>query len=98
MVLKGFPNGVTWGQQYNIGEKPTVTLYIYHVGTQKHTVCCVCVFSSHSLWTSSLLDVPAGVTQEEGHTEFLINVRQFFSREGFSHSFPSSTVKSEFVY
>ena len=35
-------------------------------------VCvCVCVcFSSHSFWTSSSLDVPAGVTQEEGHTEF----------------------------
>ena len=32
----------------------------------------VCVFSSHSFWTSSLLDVPAGVTQEEGHTGFLI--------------------------
>ena len=29
MVLKGFPNGVTQGQQYNIGEKPTVTLYTY---------------------------------------------------------------------
>ena len=27
---------------------------------------CVCVFSSHSFWTSSSLDVPAGVTQEEG--------------------------------
>ena len=27
------------------------------------------VFSSHSFWTSSSLDVPsAGVTQEEGHT------------------------------
>ena len=32
---------------------------------------CVCVFSSHSFWTS--IDVPAGVTQEEGHTGFLIN-------------------------
>ena len=32
---------------------------------------CVCVFSSHSFWTSSSLDVPAGVTQEEGHTGFL---------------------------
>ena len=31
-------------------------------------VVCVCVFSSHSFWTSSSLDVPAGVTQEEGHT------------------------------
>ena len=34
-------------------------------------MCCVCVFSSHSFWTSSSLDVPAGVTQEEGHTGFL---------------------------
>ena len=35
---------------------------------------CVCVFSSHSFWTSSSLDVPAGVTQEEGHTGFLIHL------------------------
>ena len=40
-----------------------------------HTVRCpsyvfVCVFSSHSFWISSSLDVPAGVTQEEGHTGF----------------------------
>ena len=28
----------------------------------------VCMFSSHLFWTSSSLDVPAGVTQEEGHT------------------------------
>ena len=36
-------------------------------------VCCsetLCVFSSHPFWTSSSLDVPAGVTQEEGHTGF----------------------------
>ena len=37
-------------------------------------VCVVCVFSSHSFWTSSSLDVPAGVTQEEGHTGFLIHL------------------------
>ena len=36
---------------------------------------CVCVvFSSHSFWTSSSLDVPAGVTQEEGHTGFLTHL------------------------
>ena len=29
---------------------------------------CVCVFSSHSFWRSSSLDVPAGVTQQKGHT------------------------------
>ena len=34
----------------------------------------VCVFSSHSFWTSSSLDVPAGVTQEEGHTGFLVHL------------------------
>ena len=34
---------------------------------------CV-VFSSHPFWTSSSLDVPSGVTQEEGHTGFLIHL------------------------
>ena len=34
---------------------------------------CVCVFS-HPFWTSSSLDVPAGVTQEEDHTGFLIHL------------------------
>ena len=33
---------------------------------------CVCVFSPHSFWTSS--DVPAGVTQKEGHTGFSIHL------------------------
>ena len=37
-----------------------------------HGVCVV--FSSHPFWTSSSLDVPAGVTQEEGHTGFLIRL------------------------
>ena len=37
-------------------------------------VCNVCVFSSHPFWTSSSLDIPAGVTQEEGHTGFLIHL------------------------
>ena len=43
-----------------------------------YTVCVcvylVCLFSSHSFWTSSSLDVPAGVTQEEGHTGFLVHL------------------------
>ena len=37
-------------------------------------VVCVCAFSSDSFWTSSSLDAPAGVTQEEGHTGFLIHL------------------------
>ena len=49
------------------------------------------------------MDVPAGVTQEEGNTGFFIYLFSavlalIFSREGLSHSFPSSTVKSKFVY
>ena len=43
--------------------------------SSQNVVCvCVCVFSSHPFWTSSSLDVPAGVTQEEGHTGFLIHL------------------------
>ena len=34
----------------------------------------VCVFSSHSFWTLSSLDIPAGVTQKEGLTGFLIHL------------------------
>ena len=40
----------------------------------KQAECVFCVFSSHSFWTSSSLDVPAGVTQEEGHTGFFIHL------------------------
>ena len=32
------------------------------------------VFFSHLFWTSSSLDIPAGVAQEEGHTGFLIHL------------------------
>ena len=34
----------------------------------------MCLFSSHSFWASNSLDVPAGGTQEEGHTGFLIHL------------------------
>ena len=35
---------------------------------------CVCVFSSRSFWTSNSLDVPAGVTRDEGHTGVFIHL------------------------
>ena len=38
MILKEFPDAVTLGQQYNIGERSTVILYTYinhHAGTPK---------------------------------------------------------------
>ena len=55
------------------------------------TLCvCVCVFSSHSFWTSSSLDVPAGITQDEGHTGFFIHllsaVRYIVIKEKSEHT------------
>ena len=63
----------------------------------------LCVLSSDLFWMSSSLDIPAGVTQKEGHTGFFIHLpsavhASIFSREIFSRSFPSSTVKSNFLY
>ena len=50
-------------------------LCIPPVPRHTNSVCvCVFVFPSHSFWTSSSLDVPAGVTHEEGHTGFLIHL------------------------
>ena len=47
----------------------------WQMAASEMCVCvCVCVFSSNSFWTSSSLDVPAGVTQEEGPTGFLIHL------------------------
>ena len=46
-----------------------------HSLVEDHDVCVVVfvyVISSHSFWTS--MDVPAGVTQEEGNTEFSIRL------------------------
>ena len=41
--------------------------------TYRHTdIHTYCVFSSHSFWIS--MDVPAGVTQEEGNTGFSIHL------------------------
>ena len=63
---------------------------------------CVFVFSSHLFWTSSSLDVPAGVTQEEGHTGFLRHLPSavhafIFLARRIHRPFPSSTVRSNFV-
>ena len=49
-------------------------LLVVVCAVQKCAASSACVFSSHSFWTSSSLDVPAGVTQEEGHTGFLIHL------------------------
>ena len=47
----------------------------WHLNGFPIVVVTLCfVFSSHPFWTSSSLDVPAGVTQEEGHTGFLVHL------------------------
>ena len=51
----------------------TIVMSLKRVLTLFFTSMCF-VFSSHPFWTSSSLDVPAGVTQEEGHTGFLIHL------------------------
>ena len=51
-----------------------VFIYVQGRFLTAYNCVCVCVFSSHPFWTSSSLDVPAGVTQEEGHTGFLIRL------------------------
>ena len=62
---------------------------------------CVCVVIPFIL-DVRLVDVPAEVAQEEGHTGFLhlpsAVLALIFSREGHSRFFTSSTVKSSFVY
>ena len=55
-------------------DRARVLLQLLLYSTKQKMVVCVCVFSSHPFWTSSSLDVPAGVTQEEGHTGFLIHL------------------------
>ena len=54
--------------EIKLGSERELYKYINH-----YVVVCVrvCV-SSHPFWTS--MDVPAGVTQEEGHTGFLIHL------------------------
>ena len=60
----------------------------------------MCVVCSHLFWTSNSLDVPQPgshrrkATQNLSSTFLLWCVPLFFSREGFSRSFPSSTVES----
>ena len=72
---------------------------IGETGTVTTTVCVVIPFVL-DVW---FVDAPVEGTQEEGHTWFLYNtfllrcLPSFLTREWFSRSFPSSTVKSNFL-
>ena len=68
-----------------------------------HSVCvCVCLLPIYSGRQVSWMYQPGShrrkVTQDFSSTFLLRRMTLFFSREGFSRSFPSSTVKSNFVY
>ena len=53
----------------------TILLPVLLVQVQHPPDVCVCFLPIHSgHMSSSLLDVPAGVTQEEGHTGFFIHL------------------------
>ena len=60
------------------GRKSSVIRFVLEIEPERlgctNFEYCVYVFSSHLFWTSGLLDVPAGVTQEEGHTGFLFHL------------------------
>ena len=65
---------------------------------------CLCV-SSHRFWISCSLDVPAGVTQDRRKVkqDIFINLPSagrdlIILARRIQPSFPSSTVKSNFVY
>ena len=86
------------------GESPSQTLApgVVVFCTATYCVCvCVCFLPIHSghqvRWTYQPGSHRRKVTQDFSSTFFLRCVPEFFSREGFSHPFPSSTVKSNFV-
>ena len=78
------------------------THFSIHPLTQTRVVamCVLCFLPIHSghQWTYQPGSHRRKVTQDFSSTFFLRCVPLFFSREGFSHSFPSSTVKSIFAY
>ena len=86
--VKGWYTGRLWSMTLSASRRTVVMCFsLLFTLLQKtlSSVCvCVCAFSSHSFWTSSSLDVPAGVTQEEGHTGFLIHLLSAVRAHNFS--------------
>ena len=76
---------------------------LYKLSQNRHNYYCVCVFPSHSFWTSSSLDVPAGHTGGRPHRisrppSFCGAYLDFSREKNSAIPFPSATVKSNFVY
>ena len=93
----------TCGALWASGDAQAQTLTSAELPSTADAACvCVCFLPIHSghqvRWTYQPGSHRRKVTQDFSSTFFLRCVPLFFSREGFSHSFPSSTVKSNFVY
>ena len=103
VLTQGIPPNVRSGvhinlRQYAIGSVTTLQAYKVYC-TRCVCVCFLPIHSGHQVrWTYQPGSHRRKVTQNFLSTFFLRCVPQFFSRKGFSHSFPSSTVKSNFVY
>ena len=68
------PSGVEWSMSFLVDCRKLCLIVIGGGARRRIIYYHVCVFSSHSFWTSKSLDVPAGVTQEEGRIGFLIHL------------------------
>ena len=62
----------TWPSGVVVTSQTTININGAEVVSSILDKMCVSVLSSHSFWTS--MDVPAGVTQEEGNTGFSIHL------------------------
>ena len=69
--LDGFPDGVTSGEQYHVGEKLTVILYTYIIN-RRHAGCCF----SHSACCSSGCQ-PEKTTLHGGQSEKINKIRSW---------------------
>ena len=107
---KGMPHLVLisillYGDTKNSSKKflekiPRLEVFELFINERFFVCVCVCFLPIHSghQWTYQPGSHRRKVTQDFSSTFFLRCVPLFFSREGFSHPFPSSTVKSSYVY
>ena len=81
------------------GKKCNSNSFCKDYNTMRVCVCFLPINSGHQVrWTYQPGSHRRKVTHDFSSTFFLRCVPSFFSREGFSRSFPSSTAKSNFVY
>ena len=89
------------GRKAPSGRKKRTCYHIHALHTQNgNNVCCLPIYSGrHVRWMYQPGSHRRKATQDFSSTFLLLRCMPlFFSREGFSRSFPSSTAKSNFVY